>query len=239
MTQVSDRIRVGKVFDRRYQGANANPSTSGPGAATSPLYVYSVTPLTMQVNNYALAQTPAGAGNLTLTAGTGVTSSVQNGVTILSADVARNVRVVSSANDSARTFTIYGYDTYGQPMVENIAGGNIATVVGKKAFKSIYRVAVDAACAGNNSIGTGDAIGLPYAFLSFNYIWPKYNGVLAQDAGTPVVGTTGTQTATTNDVRGVYTPSSATDGVKVLSILMYLNDVDTVTGLYGPTQFTL
>jgi hypothetical protein len=238
MTQVSDRIRVGKVFDRRFQGANANPSTSGPGAATSPVFVYSVTPLTMQLNNYATSQTPVGAGNLTLTAGTGVTSSVQNGVTIFAADMARNVRVVSAANDSARTFTVYGYDAYGQTVVENIAGGNIATVQGKKAFKSVYRIAVDAACAGANTVGTGDIIGLPYAVASANYIWPKFNSVLAQDAGTFVGAvTTNPATAVTGDVRGTYSPSAATDGAKILTLLLFINDVDTVAGLYGVNQF--
>src|SRR5262245_24982332 len=55
--------------------------------------------------------------------------------------IARNIIIQSGSNNSGVTFTINGYDLYGQPISENITGPNNTTANGKKAFKYISSVA--------------------------------------------------------------------------------------------------
>ena len=62
-------------------------------------------------NNIALSQTPGGAGALTLNG-----SLVVGGVAIL--DVPRQVRITTTADETAKTFTIKGTDWAGSPISE-------------------------------------------------------------------------------------------------------------------------
>lgn len=232
MTHVGAPLRQGDAVGAAFDSGQL-------GAATSPVYVYNVVPLTLQAANIAASQTPGSATNMTLTAGTGTTSVTFGNQTCVKLDIPRNIRVVSAGNDSGITFTVSGFDQYGQAMTETITGANAGTASGKKAFLYVYQIATSGAAAGAVTVGTGDVLGLPYQILSKNYITPKWNNATALDAGTTVVADTNTATATTGDVRGTYTPSSATDGSKRLSVFMFLNDVDDLQGatsLYGVAQ---
>jgi hypothetical protein len=197
--------------------ALGNPSPMGTGVGPmGRIYVWDTVPLAAVANNVALVQSPAAAGDLVLTAGTG-TTLVNGRVTF---DVPR--AVVVTVATAAAPVTVFGFDQYGQPMSQTFA--TITTsATSTKAFKSVSRVSTAGALTAV-TVGTTDVLGLPLRVTDPAYIASvKYAGVIAQDAGTFVAAvTTSPATALTGDVRGTYLPSSATDGVKrlVMAILV-------------------
>lgn len=221
MTHVSDGLRVGANFD-------TNGNAVDPGGPLSPIYAYNVVPIALVTDGIALAQAVAAAGDLTLN------GSLASGGTV-TLDVPRNVIIDSSGADTTQTATVYGYDVYGIPMSEAIAFNGTTAVAGKKAFKRITRIAIDILMAGNAFVGTGDVLGLPYFTSSRNYVLTAYDGAFVT-TGTYVAGVTTTATTTTGDVRGTYTPPSATDAAKRLTAYIFLADPDSKAGLYGVPQ---
>ena len=208
------------------------------------VYVWDVVPQTLVANNIAASQTPAAAGSLTLTAGTSVTSVVLNtGVTVLQLDCPRAVSITQVTGGTARAFTVSGYDYYGQAMSEVITSVAAATTAGKKAFYQISGVTV--AGGGTTTavtVGTTDVLGSPVRILDLGYIvHAGYNNTLADNAGTAVAAVTATATTSTGDVRGTFTPASATDGIKRLVMTIALPAIAvgpnaTRTGAFGVTQ---
>jgi len=179
------------------------------------IYVWDVIPQAKVTNNICASQTPAAAGALTLTAGTSVKSvTTAGGVTALQLDLPRAVSITQAAAGTQRTFTVSGYDYYGQAMSEAITSTVSSTVNGKKAFFLITGVTV--AGGGTTTavtVGTSDILGLPVRVFNVAYVASvKSNNTLAQDAGTFVAADTATATTTTGDVRGTYTPATASDG---------------------------
>lgn len=221
MTHVSDGYRTGANFD-------TNGNAVDPGGPLSPIYAYNVVPIALVTDGIALAQAVAAAGDLTLN------GSLASGGTV-TLDVPRNVIIDSSGADTTQTATVYGYDVYGIPMSEAIAFNGTTAVAGKKAFKRITRIAIDILMAGNAFVGTGDVLGLPYFTSSRNYVLTAYDGAFVT-TGTYVAGVTTTATTTTGDVRGTYTPPSATDAAKRLTAYIFLADPDSKAGLYGVPQ---
>ncbi len=223
MTHFSDGVRSGANFD-----ANG---TALPGAPTSPIYCYSVTPIALDADGLAVAQAVAGAGNLTLAG-----ALASGGAATL--DVTRAVSITSdSAGDTTQTATVYGTDYWGVPLRETIAFNGAATVNGKKAFKTVTRIAISAALAGSGSAGTTDIIGLRLRSDSRNYLLTAYNGAHVTTGTYVAAVTTSPATATTGDVRGTFVPASATDGAKILTFWMFVTDPDTRAGLYGVAQY--
>lgn len=207
------------------------------------VYVWDVVPQTLVANNIAASQTPAAAGALTLTAGTSVTSVVLNtGVTVLQLDCPRAVSVTQVVGGTARAFTVSGYDYYGQAMSEVITSVANATTPGKKAFYQISGITVAGATTTAVTVGTTDVLGSPVRILDLGYIvHAGYNNTLADNAGTAVAAVTATATTTTGDVRGTFTPASATDGIKRLVMTIALPAIAvgpnaTRTGAFGVTQ---
>ena len=169
--------------------------------------------------------------------------------------LARNVRVTGSASSAGQNFTVRGFDVYGYPMSEVIAGpAGATTTSGKKAFKYILSVTGTSAEAQNYSVGTGDIFGFPLRVDRFEQVqlyWvgalvTASTGWLTADATSPATGTTG-------DVRGTYAvQGSASDGSRRLvayitpSTLQMVNTFPSTglgTGygavpLYGVAQFT-
>jgi hypothetical protein len=186
------------------------------------IYVWDVIPQTASTANIAASQTASGAGAVTLTAGTSVKSIIRaDGTTVIQLDLPRAVKV--NCSTTARAFTVSGYDYYGQPMSETITVSVAGTAVtGKKAFFQV----VSATIAGSATavvIGTSDVLGLPVRVFNVAFIASvKSNNTLAQDAGTFVAADTATATTTTGDVRGTYTPATASDGIvrTVMGILL-------------------
>ena len=213
-------------------------------------YVWDVIPQTLQAANIAASQTPAAAGNLTLTAGTSVKSFVRtDGTTVLQLDCARAVQLTTASGtiSTSRNLTVSGYDYYGQPMTEVIATGTtssaVANVAGKKAFYQISSIAINGSLPVAITVGTTDVLGFPLRIFDAGYVVRVgWNNTLANDAGTFVVADMTTPaTSTTGDVRGTYVPSSATNGIKRLVAVIALPGIATGpnatrTGALGVTQ---
>jgi len=249
--QFSDNLLIGPVVPGgpAVPGLQAGNDTAGPSPqfrGIGPLarnYVYDIVPATLATANIAALQQTAGAGALVLTAGAGITAVVINGQTRLQMDVPRGVSLTSAANESAVNFTVSGFDIYGQPMTETLAGPNANTVSTKKAFWQVVSVSASAAVANNTSVGTSDVLGLPAIVSDRGYVdRVGWNNALANDAGTlTVADATSPATASTGDVRGTYLPSSASNGTKrlVLEILLPSTAVGpaaTRVGALGVTQ---
>lgn len=221
----------------------SSPMTRGIGPLGRE-FVYDQVPLTKQAASIAALQTTAGAASLVLTAGTGVTAVVDaSGTTRYQFDIPRCVSLTSAGNISAVNFTVKGYDVYGQPMTQTLAGPNANTVNTTKAFFSVISVTVSAAVGTNTSVGSADIFGLPVICSDGGYIdRAGWAGALASDAGAFVAAdATSPATASTGDVRGTYAPSTASNGVRrlVLSILLTssaVGPVATRAGALGVNQ---
>ena len=191
---------------------NPSPMDLGVGPLGR-IYVWDVVPQAAVTNNIAASQTAAAAGALTLTAGTSVKSVTNTaGTTVLQLDLPRAIKV--NCSTTARAFTVSGYDYYGQAMSEVITVVTAATAVtGLKAFYQISGVTI-AGSATAVVVGTSDVLGLPVRVFNVSYVASvKSNNTLAQDAGTFVAADTATATTTTGDVRGTYTPATASNGI--------------------------
>jgi len=215
--QISDDIRLGPVFlpNADNQGPSLQELGVGPMGR---VYIWDTVPVTLQTNGVATSQTPGAAGNLTLTAGTGTTSVTRSdGTVVVQLDVPRCVTVTAAGANSA-TFTIFGYDQYGQAMSQLIAAPSSSTVATTKAFSQVSRIAISGAAGSAITAGFNDKLGLPLRVTDVGYIASvKYNATLAADAGTFVAADqTSPATTSTTDVRGCYTPSSAASGAKRL-----------------------
>lgn len=205
------------------------------------IYVWDIIPQAAVTNNIAASQTAAGAGAVTLTAGTSVKAVTNTaGSTVYQLDCPRAIKVNSST--TARAFTVSGFDYYGQAMSEVITVSVAGTAVtGKKAFYQVSGVTI-AGSATSVVVGTSDVLGIPVRVTNVAYVASvKSNNTLAQDAGTFVAADTSTATTTTGDVRGTYTPATASDGLvrTVMGILLPAIAVGpnaTRTGALGVTQ---
>jgi hypothetical protein len=205
-------------------------------------YVWDVIPQTLQTANIAASQTASGAGAITLTAGTSAKSVVRNdGTTVIQLDTPRALQV--NCSTTARAFTVTGYDYYGQAMSEVITVATAGTAVsGNKAFYQVSSVTI-AGSATAVVVGTTDKIGIPLRVFDAGYVTRAgWNNTLANDAGTfTAADMTTPATSATGDVRGTYLPSSATNGVKRLVMVIALPGIATGpnatrTGALGVTQ---
>ena len=220
MTHFSDGVRAGRNF------AN-NGTANQPGVYMSPINVYDVVPVALDADGICAQQTLGGAGNALLN------GALASGGTV-TLDVPRNV-VVDAAGAATAVLTITGTDAYGIPMSEAITLNGTTAVAGKKAFKTITRVAASAA-ATDFFVGTGDIFGLPIRANSRNYVLTAWNGAFVTTGTFAAADATSPATTTTGDVRGTYAVPDAADAVKRLTVWVFVADDDTQTGLYGVAQ---
>ena len=189
------------------------------------IYVWDVVPQAKVANNLATAQSPTSA--FSLTAGTSVKAvTLSNGSLGYALDVPRALIItIGTGTIANRSITISGFDYYGQAMSEVIATGTTqsTTVSGLKAFYIVTSITTSGAVGGTVAVGTTDILGLPVRVANVAYVASvKSNNTLAQDAGTFVAAATATATTTTGDVRGTYTPATASNGIvrTVMGILL-------------------
>lgn len=223
---VSDDLFLGPVsVPALSDPANPSPMSRGVGPLGR-VFAFDVVPVAAAAANVAALQANASARNLTLGAGAGVTASVDlTGATRYNLDVARCLTVVSNnIGDTTQTVTVTGFDFYGLPMTSRVTLNGTTAVLTPKAFKAVTAIAVSAATAGSTTVGTSDRLGLPYRVTDAGYVsHVKWAGVLAADTGTFVPAVvTSPSTVLLGDVRGLYTPSTASDGVKRLVMLLVL-----------------
>jgi hypothetical protein len=196
MTAFRDDLRLGAA-----QIPNSFEAGLGP---LGRVFIYDIVPVTLDADGICAAQGITGASNAL------INGALASGGTA-TLDVPR-------ALQTTQTVTIYGTDFYGQAQTEARSLNGTSVVNLTKAFKTVTRVAVSATTAGNITVGTRDAFGLPVRTTNVAYVVSvKWNSTLAQDAGTfAAADVTSPATSTTNDVRGTYIPANAADSSKRL-----------------------
>lgn len=227
---VSDNIFLGPVVANMDNSlGDPAPMSQGIGPMGN-VFVWDTVPLALNLTGLAAAQAVAGAANLVLTAGTGVTAVVDAaGVTRYVMDVPRCLDAVSSnAGDTTQTALFTGYDVYGQPMTQRVTLNGVTRVATKKAFKSLVSVAISAATVGNVSVGTTDVLGVPIVLQTRDYLTFNYNATVGLLAAATVADATSPATNATGDVRGTIALATASDGVKRLVAMIACNS--TMTG---------
>lgn len=244
--QISDDLMLGPAVAGGSGDNSSGPSRMERGVGPmGRVYIWDVVPVTLQTAGLAGSQNPGSGGSFTLTAGTGVTASTDSfGNTIYVLDVPRCVTITAAGANTA-AYTVTGYDQYGQRMTANIAAPSTSTTASTKAFKSILSITNNNATAGTNGLTAGfnDKLGLPVRVTDVGYVSSvKWAATLAADAGTFVAAdTTSPATASTTDVRGCYTPSSAANGSRRLVMTIAVPALGcgpnaTRVGAYGVDQ---
>lgn len=102
-------------------------------------------------NNVCLSQTPAGAGNLVLNG-----ALVSGGVATMDATgAARQLLLTTNADETAKTFTIFGTLTPNGAIVsEAVVGVSSSTVASVNMFLTVTKITVSAATAAAITFGT-------------------------------------------------------------------------------------
>lgn len=223
--QISDDIYVGPaVVGGSYASGGPSDMTVGVGPVGR-VHIFDAVPLVLQVAGLATSANPGIGGSFTLAAGTGVTASLQaNGTTRYVLDVPRSVTVKATGANTA-TYTVSGFDQYGQAMSQTLAAPSTSTVSTTKAFKSVVSVTNANATAGTNGleVGYGDSIGLPFRVTSRDYIvGSNFNATAIALSAYTVADATSPATTTTTDVRGMVALPSAADGTKRLVVCIAL-----------------
>lgn len=130
-------------------------------------------------------------------------------------DTPRTLQYVSSGvGDTTQTVLVTGVDEYGVTLHEQITLNGTTVVHGKKAFAKVISDQVSANLAGNLSIGSDVAVGLPAMLLGTSkaYVVAEIVNGAVVTTGTFVAASTAQPTNTTGDIRGTYQPASAFAG---------------------------
>jgi hypothetical protein len=106
--------------------------------------------------------------------------------------LSRCVTITSGSSDTGINFTVHGYDIYGYPMTQTLAGsgGAPGAVTTTKAFKYIASVTHTGSVAGTVTVGTADIFGFPWQVLRQPYVNIWWGNPQDEFAG----GTTAAQT---------------------------------------------
>lgn len=156
-------------------------------------------------------------------------------------------RAVSISNAGATSlstysFTVNGYDAYGNPISQTITGlTTTATIYTSKTYKWVSSVTASAATATTVSIGVADIYGFPMFSRAVAYTELYWNNTAYTSftaSATFSAGTTLT-TAGAGDVRGTVnlTGNTASNGTVKMQLWQSVApaDISTVTGLFGVT----
>ena len=223
-----------------------------PALASAAMYMNSATTTNLP-NNATKTYTAATSGTAPLDASdipTPATLTMYDSANYLvwANDVPRNLSVVCSNTGGttvACTVTVTGFDLYRNPVSELFtvtATTSPVTVVGKKAFKYIYSIAIYA--AGNSTtnvvtVGTGSLLGLPYCLTAKSDILGAFFDTSAANTPAYVVkDTTNPATTSTGDVRGTATSSDTFNGAKHFYVWYRIADPNSSQGLVGVDPYT-
>lgn len=151
----------------------------------------------------------------------------------------RTIQIVASGAATS-AWVVIGRDYLGQPMRESGVLNGTTIVQGVKAFAYIDRFTAALTAGTTINLGTGAKFGVPYVTTAVEREFA--DNVLAA-AGTLVAPIfTDPQTATTGDPRGLVTPTTTPNGVKIIEMdLEFSNFVNANNrgGLHGIQHFNV
>lgn len=146
-------------------------------------YTITKTVTALDRDGISLSQTPGAAGNLTITGAfaSGGVATIPTGQQI--------VGVYSGSNIAARVFTVYGTDDNGTVISETVTGVNNSTVSTLLNYRTITRVAIDAAAGGAVEVGI-TAVGSSPPFPLEQHVSPTDIALFVQIATSATVNCT-------------------------------------------------
>ena len=152
--------------------------------------------------------------------------------------IGRAVSLYSSANVSATTFYVSGFDPYGSAITASVAGPNAGTTTTLKTFKWVSGVTASATTTSAVSVGVSDTYGLPFYSTAVGYLDLWWNNTNIATSATVLTSFVAGSTATTlgaSDVRGTITMNVASDGVKKMQLWQSVStaNVTSTAGLFG------
>lgn len=151
----------------------------------------------------------------------------------------RAVSLTSAGDLHLINFTVKGWDIYGNPMTQVMAGPNGNTVNSLKAFGWIGSITPNGVSATTISVGTADIFGFPLLARRFSQteIWWN-DAAITANTGFVTADVTVPSTGLTGDVRGTYAAQTASDGVKRLVITQRIlpADLTTLAAIVGQPQ---
>jgi hypothetical protein len=157
--------------------------------------------------------------------------------------IGRGVSITSTGDVSGLTFTVSGYDAYGNPISQTLTGGTTSTsVITGKTFKWVASVVASSTSSATVSVGVSDVYGFPMFASAVGYLDLYFNNASLSAnttaSATFVAGTTLT-TAGATDVRGTVniTNISASNGTRKMQLWQAVApaNISTATGLFGVT----
>ena len=172
-----------------------------------------------------------------------VSSGAARAVTVSAAGMTGGFVNLTSAGGALVTYTITGFDQYGQKMTETITGpAGSSTVTSVKTYKYVISI-TQSATSTSITAGYGDVLGLPYRLPVRDYVVGANFNATAVALSAFTVADATTVSATTGDVRGRLTLPSAADGVKRVVVALALAGIAsgpsaTRVGALGLTQYS-
>jgi hypothetical protein len=145
------------------------------------------------------SQTPGGAGNLTIDG-----ALASGGVATLNNQ--RQVLFTFAADETGHTLTIYGTNNSGTSISETIAGNGTGSATTVLNYKTVTRVAIDAAATGAIKVGT-NGVGASEWKLANYHVTPVNLGIACIVTGT--ISYT-FQYTTDPDPCGIFTNTAST-----------------------------
>lgn len=144
------------------------------------------------------------------------------------------ISLVSGVGEKSAV-TVTGRDYLGQKMVETITLNETTAVAGKKAFKVIESMTTAVAVGEDVDLVTTCVVGLEFTAVSKDFI--AKNG--AADATAAITAGAFTQTATSNDPRGVVSIAHASTGDEIDCVYNTTDYVDASGngGLFGVPHY--
>jgi hypothetical protein len=125
----------------------------------------------------------------------------------------RAVTILGVTGGAGGNFLITGFDYYGATQTQLLTvGAGAVSATTTKTFKGIISVTPQFADAHNYSVGTADVFGLHFAADRFSYVEIFWNNVSQLVATFTAADATSPATNLTGDVRGTFTPGSASNG---------------------------
>ena len=142
----------------------------------------------------------------------GIVSSIKyfNTVTSVTVSTPTQVIVKAGGDESGRTYTVTGTDSTDRILVEELTGPNNSTTTSTQFFKTVTKISVDAATAGDVLVGTsGDDNGISVAATSSEAEDLTLGGALAS-SGAVSFGLATAGAVTIGSGAGQYRPSNPT-----------------------------
>lgn len=238
MTQFSDGVRVGNaggLGDPRLPLARSFSGGGVQGVSTSPISLYSVVPVT---GTLAALQTVT-AANFTLSSAGGITTTNIGGTTYYDIGCARTLVFTGGVSPQTPVLMVVnGKDDYLQTLTSTLTGPTgTGTAETLKAFRYVSSVFASGNTTSTVSIAVGDRFGFPHCVTSFDFVMLTWASTLVTlSTGFSGAVTTSPSTSALGDVRGLYSVSSASDGIKRFTAWQAINDPNTMNGAYGVAQ---